>query len=232
MNNRKGFILYIVIAILLGLAILAFALNDFKRGAVTQLAHNVDQNRLILLCKSANSEALALIRTNANNSPKSNIFKAFRKIFPDFEAGKAQINEKIPVLTNFKPDKTIEIAKESGYSIDIECNVELTSFSKAEYKSVSAFNAYLDIKSKAYRREFPDNSIEVYERHDVRLVDVRHTLDKYVLFVKNYSPDLNNTQRRVIISGMQPPGGGYISRVYLGNDNYPDGKDPEKRESF
>ena len=45
--KKRGFILYIVVCILLGLAILAFALNDFKRGAVTQLAKNVDQNRLM-----------------------------------------------------------------------------------------------------------------------------------------------------------------------------------------
>ncbi|MBR4329221.1 MAG: hypothetical protein IKP71_05160, partial [Candidatus Riflebacteria bacterium] len=60
MNKRKGFILYIIVAAILGLAILAFALSTFKSGAVVQLARNVDQNRLIQIAKSANSEVLAI----------------------------------------------------------------------------------------------------------------------------------------------------------------------------
>ena len=84
MNKRKGFILYIIVAAILGLAILALALSSFKSGAVVQLARNVDQNRLIQIAKSANAEVLAILRTQANNYKSQNIFKTFRSIFPKY----------------------------------------------------------------------------------------------------------------------------------------------------
>lgn len=223
--KKRGFILYIVVCILLGLAILAFALNDFKRGAVTQLAKNVDQNRLMLLAKSANNEVMALIRSQVNLSPNSSIFQKFRSGFPANAGNSSPLNREVQILSGFKPEQTLEMADDSGYTIDIECRANLTYYSQASYKSVSAYNAYLDIYSHAWRKDAPKNSIEVYERHDVRLVDMRHNLDKYALFVKNYSPDLNNTQRRVVVQGIEPTDG-LISRVYLGNDNYPDKEDP------
>ncbi len=87
MENRKGFILYIVLAILLVLSILAFAFNNLKSGAVTQLAKNVDQNRLILIAQSANTEALAMIRSKVNRVKDGelagDVFKNFRTIFTD-----------------------------------------------------------------------------------------------------------------------------------------------------
>lgn len=228
MNKRKGFLLYIILAILLALAILAFALNDFKRGAVTQLARNVDQNRLMLVAKSANAEVLATIRSQVNHSSQSNIFRKFREPFPDSNGNATPLNQEIHILSGFSPEKTVDMANDTGYSIKVESRASLTCYRAAPYKSVSAYNAYLDVYSKAFRSENPENAIEVYERHDVRLVDLRHTLDKYALFVKNYSPDLNNSQRRIVIQGIEPADN-RISRVYLGNDNYPDGADPEKK---
>lgn len=226
--RRKGFLLYIVVALLLALAILAFALNDFKRGAVTQLARNVEQNRLILLAKSANTEVLALIRSQVNLSQNSSIFKQFRVGFPANNGNASPVSKTFSILSGFKPEKTLAMAEESGYEMSIESKANLTIFSEASYKSVCAYNGYLDIFSKAYRLDSPENAIEIYERHDVRLIDLRHNLDKYALFVKNYSPDLNNTQRRVIVQGIEPASG-RISRVYLGNDNYPEKADPESK---
>ena len=221
MNNRKGFILYIIIAVLLALAILAFALNSFKSGAVVQLARNIDQNRLIQIAKSANAEVLAILRTQANNSKSQNIFRTFRSIFPKADSNSANLNQTLPLLSNYVPEKTKEIADQSGYNIIIDSRATLTNFQKSIYQSTSAYNAYLDIYSKAYRAESPNNSIEVYERHDVRLVDLRHNLDKYALFVKDYTPDTNNSQRRLIIQGIEPTDG-RITRVYLGSELYPE----------
>ncbi len=221
MNKRKGFLLYIIVAILLALSILAFALNSFKSGAVVQLAKNVDQNRLIQIAKSANTEILAILRTQANNSKSQNIFKTFRKIFPKTGETSSSLNQTLTLLSKYTPSKTKEIVDKSGYNITIESSATLTNYQKSIYQSTSAYNAYIDIYTKAYRNENPGNAIEVYERHDVRLVDLRHNLDKYALFVKNYSPDMNNTQRRVIIQGIEPTDG-RITRVYLGSDNYPD----------
>ena len=218
MNKRKGFILYIIVAAILGLAILAFALSSFKSGAVVQLARNIDQNRLIQIAKSANAEVLAILRTQANNSKSQNIFKTFRSIFP--QNGQTSLYKTLPLLNNYIPEKTKEIADKSGYNIVIESRATLTNYQKSIYQSTSAYNAYVDIYSKAYRKEKPENGIEVHERHDVRLVDLRHNLDKYALFVKDYTPDTNNSQRRLIIQGITPTDG-RITRVYLGSDIYP-----------
>ena len=227
-RNRKGFILYIVICILLALAILAFALNNFKRGAVTQLAYNVDQNRLMLVAKSANTEVMAMIRSQVNLSPDSSIFKKFRSGFPGNGFGEDPTGRPITILSDYKPSETLSMAAESGYKIDVVSKAVLTYDFPAAYKSISAYNAHLDIYSKAWRKDSTKSCIEVYERHDVRLLDLRQNLDKYALFVKNYSPDMNNTQRRILIQGIEPRDG-MITRVYLGNDNYPQKADPDSQ---
>ncbi|MBQ2593476.1 MAG: hypothetical protein II567_09390 [Candidatus Riflebacteria bacterium] len=220
MNKRNGFILYIIVAAIMGLAILAFALTTFKSGAVVQLARNIDQNRLIQIAKSANTEVLAILRTQANNSKSQNIFKAFRSIFPNQNGSSSSLYQTIPLLSNYVPEETKEIADKSGYKIIIESRASLTNYQKSVYQSTSAYNAYIDIYSKTYREGSPENGIEVHERHDVRLVDLRHNLDKYALFVKDYTPDMNNSQRRVIIQGIEPTDG-RITRVYLGSELYP-----------
>ena len=145
MNKRKGFILYIIVAAIIGLAILAFALSTFKSGAVVQLARNIDQNRLIQVAKSANAEVLAILRTQANNSQSQNIFKAFRSIFPNPSGNSSALYQTIPLLNNYIPDKTKEIADKSGYKIVIESRASLVNFQKSVYQSTSAYNAYVDI---------------------------------------------------------------------------------------
>jgi len=217
---RHGFILYIVMAVLLALAILAFALNSFKQGTVTQLARTVDQNRLAILAQSANAELVAKIRSLVNSNPDSDIFTACRSIFnkPDPSAA---LNSDIVLESDFKPEQTLLMAQSVGYPLRIKSRAVLRVYRRAEYSSVSAFNGYLDVFSQAYREGAEENIIEAHQRHDVRLLDVRHSLDKYALFVKNYSPDYNNTSRRIIVQGVNPVGPN-ISRVYLGNENYPE----------
>ncbi|MDD3002109.1 MAG: hypothetical protein PHF29_10180 [Candidatus Riflebacteria bacterium] len=227
MRRRRGFILYIVLTVLFALAILAFALNSFKSGAVVQLSRNIDQNRLALLAQSANAEALARLRTQANNFD-SDISKAFRKIFEMNTTSGAESLENYVIFDDFVPEKTLEMSQEEGYPLDVKCKAVLNVYRKAPYKSVSAYNAYIDLYAQANRDGSGEKiTIEVHERRDVRITDMRHYLDKYVLFVKNYSPDLNNPHRRIIIEGI-PNSGSHISRVYLGNNFYPDAADPQK----
>lgn len=231
MIKRKGFILYIVIAILLGLSILAFALNDFKSGAVKQLSKNVDQNRLIQLCKSANVEILAYLRTKANE-PNTDPFSAFRQVLnADNNSSNEDYSRQTLSIPIVKPAVTQRMADESGYSINIESTASVTSFSGTGIKSFKACNAYVDIITKAYRTESPETVIEVHERHDVRVMDFTHYLDNYVLFVKNYCKDLNNPYNRITIEGIpQLSDSGKISRVYFGTNNYPNTKEYSKEE--
>ncbi|MBP5470546.1 MAG: hypothetical protein J6Z11_15025, partial [Candidatus Riflebacteria bacterium] len=134
MKRRKGFVLYIVIAILLGLAILAFALNEFKRGAVTQLAKNVDQNRLVQYCKSANAEYLAFIRSQVNFEPTSDPFKKFRKFFDDTQNQTPNFHSDTISLSDYEPTITKDMAKDSGYDdIEIKCWANVSIF-RESYK--------------------------------------------------------------------------------------------------
>ena len=176
MKNRKGFVLYVVIAILLGLAILAFALNEFKRGAVTQLAKNVDQNRLIQYCKSANAEYLACIRSQVNIEPASDPYIKFRSFFSDTNNQTPNFHSETVSLSDYTPNITIDMAKDSGYEdIIIKCWANASVFRESYKKGNWAYDGYLDLFSKAYSKSHPESVIEIYERHDVRLVDVRHS---------------------------------------------------------
>lgn len=232
-TKKSGFILYIVMAVLLGLAILAFALNSFKQGAVTQLARNVDQNRLATLAQSGNAEIIATIRSQVND-PDSEIFKRFRKIFPGVNNAPplANLHEDIDVFAdgvpgNFAPQQTLKIAENAGYPLRIKSRATLRIYRKAPLNSFLAYNGYLEVFSQAYREGSKDTVVEAYERRDVRLIDVRHSLDKYALFVKNFGRDYNNSGRRLMVNGI-PPHDNDISRVYLGTGNYPACDDPNK----
>ena len=229
MENRKGFILYIVVAILLVLSLLAFALNSFKSGAVIQLAKNVDQNRLILIAQSANSEALAMIRSSVNRYIDSEItnelFYNFRKIFTE-----KNLNQYIDIL-EYEPPETLKLIAESGYPIKVSTTARLKCFKDSAYKSLCAYNGFLEITSKAYINNDPSTSMEVTQRHDLRLIDLRHYLDKYILFLKQFCADLNNTQRSIWLHGTTVLNGD-ISRVYLGDYNYPESSCPEEEKKI
>jgi hypothetical protein len=206
---------------------MAFALNSLKSGAVTQLAKNVDQNRLTLLAQSANAEVIAMIRSKVNLDPASRIFHNFRSIFPDTDGNIPPLRQPIVLFSNFEPQQTLEIAQNVGYKLKIKSKAVLTAYREAPARSVTAFNAYLDVYSQAYREGFEENLIEVHERRDIRLVDLRHRLDRYALFVKNYGPDYNNPRRRLVVDGIEGSGPDK-SHIYLGNFNYPDSADPQK----
>ena len=230
-SERRGFILYIVVTVLLALAILAFALNRLKSGTVTQLARNVDQNRLSLLAQSANAEVIAIIRSNANYELDSQIFKRLRSVFPDDSGSAPPIGTEISLISNFVPPQTLEIANNAGYNLVIKSRATLTTYRVAPAKSVLAYNAYLDVYSQAYRQGAEEHLLEVHERRDVRLVDMRHRLDRYALFVKNYAPNYNHSRRRIIIEGIGQDGP-HISHAYLGHHNYPSSAEPAKQIFF
>jgi hypothetical protein len=223
--NRRGFLLYIVIAVLFALAIMAFALNSLKSGAVTQLAKNVDQNRLTLLAQSANAEVIAGLRSKVN-VPGSETFQKFRSVFPGSDGTFPPLNQPI-LISSMEPPLTLAMAQSAGYNLKIKSRAVMYAYREAPANSVTALNAYLDVYSQAYREGFEQNLIEVHERRDVRLVDLRHRLDKYALFVKNYCPDYNNPRRRIIVDGIEGSGP-FISQAFLGNNNYPDCADPDK----
>lgn len=222
---KKGFILYLVVALIMGLAILSFSLSAFKSGSVRMLSKNIDQNRLTLLAQSANAETIAFLRDNANN-PESPISKYFRVIFQsdiknctDEEFAQRNTIKNVPILENYVPPKASEIAASEGIK-SIQSNVTLSYYHEADYKSITAYNGYIDVSSLAIGKN--GSAIEIKERREIRVTDLTHYLDKYALYVKCFSNDYNNPNKRIIVKGVQEQDKGYFSRVYLGNHAYPD----------
>lgn len=229
--KRKGFILYIVLTVLLGLSILAMAFSAMKSGVVTQLARSIDQNRLVVIAQSASAEAFAMIRSSINHKSATppGIFEELRSAFPD--SGMPQLPRGVPkpLFSAFIPQETKAMAEAQGYDIAVKCKAVFTVDPRYEsqYRSFKAYKGYIDLYSQAFIRGSEDNVIELHERREVKLIDFRHLFDKYALFVKNYGPDYNNTRKRLHVMGVNvdPPG---ISRVFMGNNHYPDCDDPHK----
>lgn len=231
-NNNRGFVLYIIMGVLMVIGMLGLALNTFKRGSVRQLSRTIDQNRLIATAQSANAETLAMLKTLVNSPPpfpvahnapssindQGYVFRMFRKPFEENSTGQWTI------IDNYVPQETMNIAQTQGYQMRIKSKAVLSAYYSAPSPSINAYKGHIDIYSQAWIENFQENTIEIHERREVKFKDMRHNLDRYALFVKNYSPDYNNTRRRISIQGI-PEAPNHISRAYLGIDNYPENSD-------
>lgn len=223
-KSNHGFMVYIVVTLLLGLAILGLALNRMKMGSVTLLVKTVDQNRLIAAAQSANTEVIAMMRSRANlNSatPQTpDVFAGLRKPF----TGGITTGSTIELFNNLVPPKTSDLINEQGFNISVKSKAVLTIHYSSATSFSPAVNGYLghvDVFSQACLPDKTNVYIEMHERRYVKFVDLRHTFDKYVLFLKKYSPDYNNTRCRINIEGIDYlPGQPNISKVFLGNDDY------------
>lgn len=236
--ERKGFVLYFVIAILTAMGMFVMALTSFKSGAVNMLSQNADQNRLVLAAQAANAETLAYIRSQANDiSGNSTFGQAFRDIFAkediqgvmdkDFNPSKYPM--KITISKVDDPTSNIiknakEIAKADNSKVGTE--VIINFYHEALWNSVWGYSGYIDVISTAKgAKNRGGNIITVKERRDIRAMELTHYLDKYALFVKCFSPDVNHPTSRVIVGGIPEIGtfAGFPStRVYLGNYLYED----------
>ena len=66
-SKRRGFIIYVVCALAIGLFILIAGLNRFKSGAVLQLSKTVTQERMIVVAQAAINESLAAVKGGIND---------------------------------------------------------------------------------------------------------------------------------------------------------------------
>ncbi len=226
-KRKEGFILFVVVTVILVIAILAFALSKFKSGAVEQLAKTIDQNRLAVLAQSANAEALAFIRSQVNEDGAA-MASLFRGVFATYGAAAFPGT---PIKTNlfsgWFPGETKKIAQDIAYRVVLACHADLVVYYKSPLPGFPAFLGYIEVTSRASHEDNPENMVEIKERYDVKLVDVRHFFDKYVFFTKNFCPDINNPNRRLRLTGLPSsickPDQGVISLAYFGNRFYPEG---------
>ena len=230
-KSRRGFLLFVVIAVLMAIAIMAMSLSSFKSGAVELLGKTMDQNRLATLAQSANNEVVGMVKTQVNHLG-TEPHNCFRKYFqPGGVAGayapldQGSLPKTEIIYDGIEPPGTKALADAfTGLGIQLKSRAVLTVFAQRNLRGFPAYVGYLEVTSRAYYGGKYNNSVEVKERRDVKLIDVRDTFDKYALFVKNYSPDYNNPNRRLVVEGISPQiwTTEQYSRVYLGSRYYPE----------
>lgn len=233
-QSRAGVVFFVVLAVFLVMAVMAFSLSTFKGGAIEQLSKSIDQNRLAMLAQAANNEIVAILRSQVNNHAQGGSENGFYSVFR--KAIKLEVTGALPSLPwvenifpdNYTPVLTQDMVARAGYNIGLKSQAKLVLEKRTTVSGTAGFSGYLEIVSRASHLAGDQTKIEVKERRDVKIVDMRHFFDRYALFVKNYCPDWNNPRRRIVIKGVPPkfPEGVY-STVYVGNQFYPKSREYE-----
>ena len=218
-SKRKGFILYIVCALAIGLFILIASLNKFKSGAVLQLSKNVTQERMIVVAQGAINEALAAVKGGIND-----VNTAVGKAVKDFWASQkgapaviwsASFNE-----SSLKVSKDIA-AEHLGNKGNVSCDVTLFADEQIKASATNSYTGHMVIVGKVSCDGVKD-AVKITEVHDIKVTDLSFPLlDKYAFFVKSFCPSINSKDKKFIIEGVKGKNKESYSFVYFGNRNYP-----------
>ncbi len=235
-SGRRGFLLFIVIAVLLAIAIMAFSLSSFKSGAVELLGKTMDQNRLATLAQSANHEVIGMVKTQVNRLG-TDPHNRFREFFqpggvgsPYNPVNQSNLPKAVLIYDDIQPPGAKALADAFvGLGINLKSRAVLTVTAQRNLRGYPSYVGHLEVTSRAYYGGKYNNSVEVKERRDVKMIDMHDLFDKYALFVKNYSPDYNNPNRRLIVEGISPQdwANEVYTRVYLGSRFYPEAREFE-----
>lgn len=239
---RRGYILLIIIILMLVIGILGFSLNFFKRGAIEQLSRTVDQNRLMLVAQAAATEVIARYKTGANIAGTP-AFAEFREVFSRV-SNPSSVTPTSPctiehtfALTDLPVTrKLVSLPAVAAYGINVTCRARIVSSMKVNRIGLPVYLGFLEVLASVKDRQ--NISFEIVERREIRQADMRDFFDKYALYLKCFSPSLNNPNRLLTIvpvtdynsaNLLDPtPENVLVSRVYLGTFNYPPTQDPFK----
>lgn len=228
LQSRSGVVFFVVLAVFLVMAVMAFSLSTFKGGAIEQLSKSIDQNRLAMLAQAANNEIVAILRSQVNKHVQGGAENGFYAVFR--KAINLEVEGNPPTLPwtanifsdDYTPVLTQDMVTRAGYNISLKSQAKLVLDKRTTVSGTAGFSGYLEIVSRASHLAGDQTKIEVKERRDIKVVDMRHFFDRYALYVKNYSPDWNNPRRRVVVKGIPPDfSSGVYSTVYVGNQFYP-----------
>lgn len=217
-GSRKGFVLYIVIAIALGLFILIAGLNQFKSGAVLQLSKTVTQEKMIVVAQAAVNEMLAAVKGGINDSSTTiggavkTFWKSPSKGAPDLIYSCKFSGHSLPASA----DMAYEYLDNKG-----NVNGELYIYATDSIKSSGVIShiGFVKLVGKVTCEGVKD-AVTITEQHDLKITDLSFPfLDKYAFFVKSFCPTINNLNKNFVVEGIK--GAGKYSFVYLGNRNYP-----------
>jgi len=233
-QTRAGVVFFVVLAVFLVMAVMAFSLSTFKGGAIEQLSKSIDQNRLAMLAQAANNEIVAILRSQVNMHVQGGTENGFYSVFR--KAINLEVKGTPPTLPwsenifadDYTPVLTQDMVTRAGYNIALKSQAKLVLEKRTTVSGTAGFSGYLEIVSRASHLSGDQTKIEVKERRDIKVVDMRHFFDRYALYVKNYCPDWNNPRRRVVVKGIPPDfSAGVYSTVYVGNQFYPKSREYE-----
>ena len=218
-SKRRGFILYVVCALAIGLFILIAGLNKFKSGAVLQLSKTVTQERMIVVAQSAINETLAAVKADINDVGTS-VGSTVKQFWFSKKEAPAQIWAANYAGNTLRASKTV--ADESfGNKGSVSCEARLYADEKIVEGTVTSYTGHLVLVGKVSCDGVKD-AVKITEVHDIRITDLSFPLlDKYAFFVKSYCSNFNTNEKRFIIEGVKGKDKQSYSFVYLGNRNYP-----------
>ena len=220
-KNKKGFILYVVCAIAIGLFVLIAGLSRFKSGAVLLLSKTVTQEKMITVARAAINETLAGVKEGLNktNSPVGGAIFQFWK-------DKREVNGSTQIWgANFSSSDlpaSKDMSKELlGNSGNVSTQAFLFATKQIKGPGNNSYLGTLRIISKV-SCDGVENAVKITEQHDIKIVDLSYSfLDKYVLFVKSFCKNINARGKNFVVKGVPGSSGQNYSFVYLGNRNYP-----------
>ena len=218
-SKRKGFILYVVCALAIGLFILISSLNSFKSGAVLQLSKNVTQERMIVVAQSAINETLAAVKGGINNVGTS-VGSAVKDYWTNKKSAPAIVWSASFAESNLPITKDIA-GEYLGSKGNVASEIKLYADEQIKEAGTNSYTGHIVIVGKVSCDGVKD-AVSITEVHDVKITDLSYPLlDKYALFVKSYCSNLNDPEKQFIIEGVPGKNKESYSFVYLGNRNYP-----------
>ena len=221
-RKRKGFILYIVCALAIGLFILILGLSKFKSGAVLQLSKTVTQEKMIVVAQAAINESLAAVKAEINNN-NATIGKAVYAFWKSHDSAPKVIWDKQLKDNDLKASS--QMASEYlGSKGKVVSRITLYVTDDIKSSGVCSYLGSVRIEGKVSCDGLED-VVTITEQHDLKIVDLSFPfLDKYALFVKTFCPTINTNNKKFVVQGIDGGGNNY-SFVYLGNRGYPSCKE-------
>lgn len=224
MSLRSGYILYLVFSLLLVWVIMAVSLSTYKSGSVTLLSRTSMQSRLTCAATAGINEIWAISRQQVNNkSGKGNSLHFYQMLNVVFEKNENEVppantfvSEKFFDVNNL-PFANVLAGEISGNNIQVKGHCRIF-FTRLIRKAPQSFSGHIEVIAQAVSKTENREFIEIKERRDFKIIDTRDLIDRYALFVKDYSFDYNKTKQTLVVEGL----GQKMSSVFLGSRYSPD----------
>jgi len=182
------------------------------------------QSRLTCAATAGANEIWAISRQQANDkSGKGNSLHFYQMLNVVFEKNENEIPPMQTFVTerffdqNDLPFANVLAGEISGNNINVKGHCRIF-FTKLIRKSPQSFLGHIEVIVQAVSKTNSREFIEIKERRDFKTIDTRDLIDRYALFVKDYSYDYNKTKQKLVVEGLEQK----MSSAFLGSRYAPD----------